>query len=248
MYASGLKTRDRGGAIVAVALIHAGLLFALMNLSGPLGRAAVPGDTLQVVEIAPLEVPPPEPPRPVEREREAAAEPEGAAAPENIRSRPTPVVAPPPPIPIPRPSPVVVAEAPGEGAAPTQGASDRPGPGTGAGGTGTGTGAGGSGSGTGGGGSGIARRAGIAQDITDRDYPPAVLRRWPRGGRVFVRLRIEADGRPSQCDVMRGFGDPVAEQWTCSLLLSRGRFRPAVDERGRPVADWYGYIREEEDR
>jgi protein TonB len=77
--------------------------------------------------------------------------------------------------------------------------------------------------------------------ITARDYPPAVMRAWPRGGTIFLRLRIEPNGRPSQCDVMRGFGSREADQWTCSLVMQRGQFRPAVDARGAPVAAWFGY-------
>ncbi|HEU4704226.1 MAG TPA: TonB family protein, partial [Sphingomicrobium sp.] len=131
-------------------------------------------------------------------------------------------------------------ETPRQGAAPTQGAADVRGPGTGAGGTGTGTGTG-SGSGPGGGG-GEATRPALIRGITGRDYPPAIQRSWPRGGRIFVRVRVEPTGRPSQCDVMRSYGDPAADQWTCSLVMQRAQFRPATDARGRPIAAWFGYV------
>ncbi|MGH6658778.1 MAG: TonB family protein, partial [Sphingomicrobium sp.] len=58
---------------------------------------------------------------------------------------------------------------------------------------------------------------------------------------IFLRLRIEPNGRPSRCDIMRGFGNPAADQWTCSLVMQRGVFRPARDARGQPVPAWFGY-------
>lgn len=243
MYASGLKTRDKGGALAAVIAIHAALAMALLNLSGTITLGDRQRD-LQVFEVTEVQPPPPTPPVPEEQrpEPEQAQEPEGAASPENIRSEATPIIAPEPEVELPVTPPVTVTETPGEGADPTQGASDRPGPGTGAGGTGTGTGAGGAGTGTGGGGGGIASRPAVVRGITNRDYPVQIQRRWPRNGQIFVRLRIEPNGRPSQCDVMRSFGDPVADQWTCSLLMERGVFRPATNRRGEPVADWLGYV------
>ncbi|MGH6728989.1 MAG: hypothetical protein ACREBK_02455, partial [Sphingomicrobium sp.] len=39
----------------------------------------------------------------------------------------------------------------------------------------------------------------------------------------------------------RGFGNPAADQWTCSLVMQRGVFRPARDARGQPVPAWFGY-------
>ena len=81
----------------------------------------------------------------------------------------------------------------------------------------------------------------LVRGITARDYPPAIMRSWPRGGAIFLRLRIEPDGRPSRCDVMRSFGNASADQWTCSLIIQRGRFRPALDARGVPISAWFGY-------
>jgi protein TonB len=246
MYRSDLKTRDKTGAIAAVLAIHAGLLFVFLNLSGRIDFAD-PQRTLQVFDIT--EAPPPEPPtpevpRPAEQTQKPE-EPEGAASPENIRSQATPVVVPRPRVELPVPPPVTVTQTPNQGAAPTQGAAPVPGPGTGAGGTGTGTGSGGAGSGTGGGGGGEGTRASLVRGITNRDYPEAIQSRWPRGGAIFVRLRIQPNGRPSQCDVMRSFGDPVADQWTCSLIMERGLFRPATDTRGVPIESWYGYVQRE---
>ena len=242
MYAPNLGPRDRSGAIIAVAAIHAALLFALLNISGAIDLAPEQRD-LQVFDVEEVEPPPP----PVEEvvQEERAPEEEGEASPPNVESQATPVVAPEPEIVVPRPPPVTSSPTPNQGAQPTQGAAPVPGPGTGAGGVGTGTGAGGSGSGTGGGGTGQATRPSLVRGITNRDYPRTIQRRWPRGGAIFVRLRIEPSGRPSQCDVMRSYGDRIADQWTCSLIMERGVFRPATNERGEPISAWYGYIQQE---
>ena len=242
MYRSNLKTRDKSGAIAAVAAIHAGLLFVFLHLSGKIDLTD-PQSVTRVFDVT--EVPPPQsapdPPKP-EPQTERPKEQEGAASAENLRSQATPVVAPKPPIELPIPVPVATTQTPNEGAAPTQGASNIAGPGTGAGGTGTGTGSGGSGSGTGGGGAGEGSRASIVRGIRGGEYPEAIRRRWPRGGAIFVRVRVQANGRPSQCDVQRSYGDPLADQWTCSLIMNRGVFRPATDARGEPIDSWYGYI------
>lgn len=236
--------------MAAVIAIHAGLLFAFLNLSGTIDIR----DTQRVLRVfdvidpppPPVEEPPPPPPA---RRQERAPKEEGGAAAQNIRSRATPVVAPRPRVVVPVPPPVAVSETPAEGAAPTQGAADVAGPGTGAGGVGTGTGSGGAGSGPGGGGGGEpASPPRLVRGITNRDYPFAIQRSWPRNGRIFLRLRIQPDGRASQCDVMRSFGNSTVDQWTCRLVVERGRFRPATDRQGLPVAAWFGYVQSDTGR
>lgn len=240
MYRPALSTRDRTGAIAAVLAIHAALIFALLNLSGTIALPD-PQDALEIIDIVePRTVPPPPPPAP-QPSPDRPKEREGGSSPKNIESEATPVVAPKPVVPPQIPNPVVVAETPRQGAEATQGASNVVGPGTGSGGIGTGTGSGRGGSGPGGGGGGVAVPPRLVRGITARDYPSQIMRSWPRGGMIFLRLRIEPNGRPSRCDVMRGFGNPQADQWTCSLVMQRGQFRPAVDSRGVPVAAWFGY-------
>jgi protein TonB len=81
----------------------------------------------------------------------------------------------------------------------------------------------------------------LVRGITGRDYPNGIQQNWPRGAIIYLRLRIEPDGHPSRCDVMRSFGNASIDQWTCSLVMERGRFRPALDARGVPIAAWFGY-------
>ena len=247
MYRPQLSRKHRTGAIVAVAAIHAGLALAFLNISGTIDLIPEQRD-LEIFDISNPPDPPPEPPVVEEVEPERSPEEEGAASAENIRSQATPVVAPKPRVPLPQPPKVVASETPRQGSDPTQGASDRPGPGTGAGGSGTGTGSGSGGTGTGGGGGGQAAGVRLIRGITNRDYPVAIQRSWPAGGRIFLRLRIEPNGRPSRCDVMRSFGNSAADQWTCSLVMQRGQFRPATDDSGRPIAAWFGYVQSDQGR
>lgn len=251
MYQPQLSRRDRVATFTVVGAIHLALAFALVNLSQPI-RERLPEE---VVEIFDVTQPPPPPEEVVEvkqipaPQEDAPKEEEGAASAENIRSRATPVVAPKPPIALPIPPPMPVTQTPNTGSDRTQGASDRPGPGTGAGGVGTGTGSGGSGSGTGGGGSGgVAIRPAVIRGITSRDYPQEVARYWPRGGAVFIAVRVLPNGRATDCKINRSIGVPAIDQWTCKLVEERASFRPARDASGRPVAAWFGYVQQESGR
>jgi protein TonB len=247
MYRSDLGTRDKSGALAVVVAVHAGLLFMLLQLSGQIDLTD-PQSVLKTFDVTdpppPRTIPPP--PRPADKAK--PKQKEGGSSPKNIKSEATPVTAPKPRVAPLIPNPVVVAETPRQGAQSTQGASDVRGPGTGSGGFGTGTGSGNGGSGPGGGGGGgAAVPPALIRGITSRDYPTAIRQSWPRGAGVFLRLRIEANGRPSRCDVMRGFGNPSADQWTCTLVMQRGVFRPARDSAGRPVAAWFGYKQSDRD-
>ncbi|MEO5809587.1 MAG: energy transducer TonB [Sphingomicrobium sp.] len=242
MYRPAIRPRDRAATIALVMLIHVGLGLAFLNLSGHLNFTQ-PQPNLQIFD---LNVPPPPPPvvEVVKQDKAKPKKQEAAASAKNIESKATPVVRPKPRVIVPAPPVIVSAPTPNVGNKPTQGASNVVGPGTGAGGSGTGTGSGGSGNGSGGGGSGgQATRVKMVQFLSSRDYPDAIIRRWPRGAPIFVRLRVEANGSVSRCDVMRSFGDALADQWTCALLLQqKAKFRPATDSTGRPISAWFGYI------
>ncbi len=243
MYEPRPSARDRMATFSAVLAIHATLAFVLINIS-PEARRQLPEEVVELIAITE----PPPPPVVVEQIREPREEQsqreEGAASAKNIESKATPVVAPKPPIQLPVPPPMPVAQTPGQGSERTQGASNVVGPGTGAGGVGTGTGSGGSGSGTGGGGAGGqgTRPSLISPSLARRDYPDEVYRFWPRGGAVFVAVRVQVDGRATDCKVNRSSGVYAIDQWTCRLVETRLRFRPATDDRGRPYVAWYGYI------
>ena len=255
MYRPVPTFRERAGPLAAVVLVHAAIGYALLTLSSARAIIAEQAD-LAIFDVfvptPPVEPPPPPPPPAAAEQRQpekAMPRDEGAAAPENVRSTPTPVVAPPPRIVLPAPSPVVAAPKPAEGAGATQGAGDRPGPGTGAGGVGSGTGSGGAGGGPGGGGGaggGVPSRPLVVEStkLTSRDYPPAAIRAWPRGGRVFVAVRVQLDGRATDCKINRSSGNPAIDADTCRLVMERVRFVPARDEQGRPFVDWYGYVQQ----
>jgi protein TonB len=246
MYRPETNKRERGMTLAAVLLVHAGIGLALLNLTGAV-EIVKNEDLTQLINIGAEPPPPPEVEMTVEDD--AAPEAEGAASAKNIESNATPVAAPKPRIALPVPAPMPVTETPNTGSDPTQGASDVVGPGTGAGGVGTGTGSGGSGSGTGGGGRGAGTRpALVSAGLTARDYPPEIARSWPRGGQVFVAIRVQLDGRATDCRVDRSFGNPAADQWTCSLVMNKLRFRPATDDNGRPFVSWYGYVQRDTGR
>ena len=116
------------------------------------------------------------------------------------------------------------------------------GPGTGAGGVGSGTGSGGSGSGGGGGGSGIAERARlISPSLRTRDYPPHLRERLQYGAPPFVLFTVGPNGRLSNCRIYQSSGDAEIDRTTCALVTARFVYRPAINQRGQPVASDNGY-------
>ncbi|WP_118857743.1 energy transducer TonB [Sphingomonas mesophila] len=239
MYRPSLKPRDRFASLALVGALHAGLILALLNLSGAVDIVSRQ-DLTQLIDIA-------DPPEQQVVEVKPAAREEGEASPPNIESKATPVVDLKPKIVLPTPNPLPVSPTPKEGTQTTQGAAPVPGPGTGAGGVGTGTGAGGSGSGPGGGGEdGIAAvRARLATPpLRGRDFPRQLLASWPRGADIFTRLRVDENGVVIECDVMRGTGYPGLDAEVCAIVRQRVRFTPAVNRRGQRVADWFGYRQE----
>lgn len=241
MYRPTLKPRDRFASLLLVGAIHAGLILAMLNLSGAI-EIIERDDLTQLIDLAEEPVPPPVEEVPVELE--AAPEEQGEASPPNIESQATPIPDPKPPIVLPIPVPLPVSPTPKEGSETTQGAAPVPGPGTGAGGVGTGTGAGGAGSGTGGGGAGpiaMVRTRLATRPLSGRDFPPDLLDRWPPGQQILLRFRVNADGYIIQCDVFQGSGDPSVDEQVCAIARQRLRYRPGLDANRRRVADWAAY-------
>ena len=233
MYRPAPSSRERAGGIAFVALVHLALAYALINLSG---AVRLPGhDAMtQLIDIA---VPPPPPVVIVEPPTPKTEKKEAAASAKNIESQATPVVAPKPIIPIPTPNPIVASPTPRQGTQATQGASDVAGPGTGAGGVGNGN-----GNGNGGGGSGVAQRASLlSPSLRTRDFPSDLRDRLQRGANPFVIFTVEANGRVYDCRIYRSSGDPDIDRATCALVTARFVYRPAINQRGQPVASQMAY-------
>ncbi|MEO5971824.1 MAG: hypothetical protein ABIP91_00455, partial [Sphingomicrobium sp.] len=217
-YSAQPSPPDRAKAIAAVALIHAGL--AAVILSGLNVRTVERAvEHLKAFDIREVEPPPPPPP-PAQSER--ARDEAGAPA---KRAQPTPVVAPPPKIVVPAKPPIVAAPIAGTGSAPRAGATVS-GSGTGADGIGTGLGGGGSGSGDG------RVPAQLLNKIPDREYRRISNGRMPRGN-AAIGMRVDPDGRASNCRIVRSSGDPYVDGNLCPLVTNRLRFRPARDDQGR---------------
>lgn len=218
---------DRAKAIAAVVGVHAALAFVILSgLNVRMVSQAV--EQLKTFNIAVPPPPAPPPPKPAPKP-ERVKEPEGAPA---KRAEPSPIVAPPPRIPA--TSPLPAAKVAGTGNAPSSGAAA----------SGTGTGAGGSGNGRGGGGSGDTSRytpARLVRNLTRGDYRSIAQGRLP-SGRAMVSLRVEPSGAPSNCRIVRSSGDGGVDAGLCPLIQSRLRFRPALDDQGRPIAYQLQYV------
>jgi protein TonB len=238
MYRSDLNAGDKGGAILAVVAVHVLLVFMLLHLSGRIDLTE-PQSMLRVFDVTEDVPPPPEIEQPQQQQPKPKKEAEPSkASPSNVKSEATEIAPPKPRIALPLPVPMPVSETPGRGTQSTQGASTA-GPGTGAGGTGTGTGAGGTGSG--GGGGYVSPPRLLTPVLTGRDFPQPLLRGWPRGGQLFLRLRISPAGSVSQCIVDRGTGVPAIDSAVCALVQQRFRYSPARNQQGEAVAGWAGY-------
>lgn len=69
-------------------------------------------------------------------------------------------------------------------------------------------------------------------------YPVEAIRNGEEG-RVVVALSIDATGKPVSCRNDVESGSPTLDRETCEIVLTKGRFEPARDHRGRPVAVQY---------
>jgi len=218
-YSGTANQPDRAKAIAAVVAVHAGLAaIILTGLNVRLVTQAV--ERLETFDIRVPPPPPPNPPPPQTKPHQAKRE---AGAPAK-KAEPTPVVAPPSRLPV--PSPIPAAKIAGTGSAATSGAAA----------AGNGTGAGGTGNGPGGGGDYSkftpARRI---SRIPDREYR-VLAASGMQSGSVGVTIKVNTDGRVSNCRVARSSGNPYADGLMCQLTLRYIRFEPARDANGRPVA------------
>ena len=235
-YRTEIGARDRSGAIGAVVVIHAALLFAFLHMSGKLDLSDTQ-HALNVFNLANAPQPPPPRRQPKPKMKE------GGSAPRNIKSEAASVVAQKPRIETPPVNRIVATETPREKSAPTQGASNVQGPGTGAGGLGAGTGSGNGGNGPGGGGdNGVVEPPHLATRVlSGSDFGRDLIDQWPPGATVFLRLRIDPRGYVAECMLDRGTGIPAIDGTMCNIAHEQLRFRPAVNRSGQAVAGWFGY-------
>src|SRR3954469_23360472 len=74
--------------------------------------------------------------------------------------------------------------------------------------------------------------------FTAADYPlEAAAKRME--GSVTFRVDVDADGKPIKCEVTKSSGQPILDQRTCDVVLSRAHFKPALDAKGKPIPGQY---------
>ncbi|MEO7277589.1 MAG: TonB family protein [Sphingomicrobium sp.] len=214
------EPHDRWKAIVAVAAVHAclaAIIVAGLNVQ-MVGHAVEQLKTFDFrdLPLPPPVPPPPPPPKPAPKPAKAK-KPEGAPA---RKAEPTPVVAPPSP----RPSPIPAAKIAGKGSSAAAGGSS------------AGAGAGGQGNGPGGGGTDFSRftLAQLIRNLSSGDYRSIGAGRLA-SGQAMVSLRITPNGLADNCRITRSSGDPAVDSGLCPLIEARLRFRPALDDQGRPI-------------
>lgn len=225
---SGTANRpDKAKAIGAVVAVHAALAaMILAGLNVRYVRHAV--ERLQTIDLRLPPPPPREPPPPAPKPQAAKREAGAPASPAEA----SPVVAPQPRLPL--PSPIVAATISGSGSAPSSGAGT----------SGSGTGAGGSGTGPGGGGVADYSRftpARLVRNLSRADYRQLSAGRLPEG-RAVVSLRVESNGAATNCRILRSSGDRAVDSGLCPLITDRLRFRPALDDQGRPIPYGLQYV------
>jgi periplasmic protein TonB len=215
------RPRERAYALAAVVCVQLALGFALLTgLRVPLARSV---DVAQRLLNFTLPPPPPRPPtrvREMKRSRNTSSAPKAEPAPLGGSPGARPAHAPPSVTPIVAVKPTLAPSGGGTGAGPAVG-------------SGAGGGAGGNGSGSGGGGHDLELLSG---DITPRDYPKR-LARAGIGGTVGMRGTVGANGRVTNCRIIRSSGVPELDAVTCRLIEQRFVYRPATDRQGRPVPD-----------
>lgn len=69
----------------------------------------------------------------------------------------------------------------------------------------------------------------------DDDYPPQARRNGEEGS-VTVGYTVDTRGRVQDCRIIKSSGYKELDEATCSLLVRRGRYKPAQDANGNPIA------------
>ncbi|WP_082826269.1 energy transducer TonB [Croceicoccus estronivorus] len=73
--------------------------------------------------------------------------------------------------------------------------------------------------------------------ITPSDFPREAMQR--QVSVIRFRLKVDATGVPTSCEILSTSGVPALDSHTCRLLQQRARFRPGVNAAGKPVAGTY---------
>lgn len=69
------------------------------------------------------------------------------------------------------------------------------------------------------------------------DYPREALAK-KISGTTTILWDIGIDGRVSGCHVVQSSGSEALDRASCDGIIRRGRYRPATDQNGAPVASW----------
>jgi len=69
-------------------------------------------------------------------------------------------------------------------------------------------------------------------------YPPQARAKAQEGQTVYA-VDLDAQGRILRCNVVQSSGSDLLDSTTCTQVISNGRFRPARDAAGKPVAGRY---------
>jgi TonB family protein len=70
--------------------------------------------------------------------------------------------------------------------------------------------------------------------IRPNDYPDRPLRAGI-GGTVGFRMKIDADGKVSECTVLESSSNADLDKTTCAVMKKRARFAPAMGHDGKPM-------------
>ncbi|UZK65916.1 energy transducer TonB [Sphingomonas sp. M1-B02] len=70
--------------------------------------------------------------------------------------------------------------------------------------------------------------------VTTDDYPVKALL-GKRTGYVRMRWTIDVDGRAKNCVIVQSSGHPDLDSLSCSLMLKRARYSPALGADGTPI-------------
>ncbi len=71
--------------------------------------------------------------------------------------------------------------------------------------------------------------------VTQDDYPGEAMAKREQGV-VNLTMDVNELGQVSACHIVQSSGSTILDQLSCRLMVDRGRFEPATDVRGKPVA------------